>query len=94
MHDSLPVSLEITKNAPFDFDAIKNKKILSFYNDSVLLAMLSQWSNSSGDMDDLSEMLNISEPLPEWTRTLGEWTAEEKIETGDLVVAIEYVINN
>jgi succinate dehydrogenase flavin-adding protein (antitoxin of CptAB toxin-antitoxin module) len=56
--------------------------------------MISQWSESESDTKQLSSLLGISdESLLPWTSNLATWVAEDKIDSADLIIAIEYLIN-
>ena len=58
--------------------------------------MISNWSDSSQDnVVELSTLLGVTEQtLPAWTTDLATWTAEDKITSADMIVAVEYLINN
>jgi hypothetical protein len=62
-------------------------------NEPVLLTVLSQWSQSSQDVSELSSILGVNGELPQWTANLATWTVEEKITLAEMVIAIEHVIN-
>jgi len=91
LHQTLPVILEILGHAPPDFNS--NGKVLGFFNESVLDIMILEL-NGSEDTAPLSALLGISdELLPAWTLDLATWVAEDKIDSADLIVAVEYLIN-
>jgi len=66
-------------------------------NEAVLLSVLSQWSGYSQVISDDAELLASlglqGESLPAWTKNLGEWTIQEKLDVSELIMAIEYVNN-
>ena len=56
--------------------------------------MVETWSESESDTKQLSSLLGISEEqLPPWTSTLATWVAEGAIYSADLIVAVEYLLN-
>ena len=67
-------------------------------NEPVLLTVLSQWSGYSQVTSDDAEMLSVmglqGESLPAWTKNLGEWVIQEKLDVSELIMAINYVHNN
>jgi len=70
------------------------QKVLGFYDESVLSEMVQTWSESESDTKQLSSLLGISEEqLPPWTSTLATWVAEDKIDSAEMIVAVEYLIN-
>jgi hypothetical protein len=91
LHVTLPVTLQTAGNEPPSFDS--NGKVLGFFNESILNTMILEL-NGSEDTAPLSEFLGIpDESLPEWTLNLATWVADEKIDSADLIVAVEYLIN-
>jgi len=94
LHVTLPVTLETAGNDPLNFDHMGKQKVLGFYNESVLSEMVQTWSESESDTKQLSSLLGISEEsLPAWSANLATWVAEDKIDSADLIVAVEYLIN-
>jgi len=67
-------------------------------NEPVLFTVLSQWSGYSQVTSDDAEMLSVmglqGESLPAWTKNLGEWVIQEKLDVSELITAINYVHNN
>ena len=67
-------------------------------NESVLLTVLSQWSGysqvTSNDAEVLSVMGLHGDSLPAWTKHLGEWVIQEKLDVSELITAIQYVNDN
>ena len=67
-------------------------------NESVLLTVLSQWIGysqvTSNDAKLLSVMGLQGDSLPTWTKNLGEWMIQEKLDVSELITAINYVHNN
>jgi len=66
-------------------------------NEPVLLTVLSQWSGYSQVISDDAEMLSSlglqGDSLPAWTKHLGEWVIQEKLDVSELIMAINYVNN-
>jgi hypothetical protein len=90
LYNVLPVTLEVVGDT-LEFDS--NGKVLGFFNESVLSIMLSEL-NGSEDTAPLSALLGIpDESLPPWTLDLATWVAEDKIDSADLIVAVEYLIS-
>jgi YVTN family beta-propeller protein len=89
----IPVTLEVIGTPPIVFDSNANQKVPSFSNEPVLLSVLSQWSESSNEMSELSSILGISDELPSWTANLATWVVDEKITLAEMIIAIEHVIN-
>jgi hypothetical protein len=88
------VTLETAGNEPLNFDNMGKQKVLGFYDESVLAEMVEQWSESESDAKQLSSLLGISEEqLPPWTSNLATWVAEGTIDSADLIIAVEYLIN-
>ena len=93
LHVTLPVTLETAGNDPLDFENMGKQKVLGFFNESVLNTMILEL-NGSEDAAPLSEFLGIpEESLPAWTLDLATWVADEKIDSADMIVAVEYLIN-
>ncbi len=94
LHVTLPVTLETAGNEPLNFDHMGKQKVLGFYDESVLSEMVGQWNESESDAKQLSSLLGISEEqLPPWTSNLATWVAEGTIDSADLIIAVEYLIN-
>ena len=88
---TLPIILKTAGNDPPSFDS--NGKVLGFFNESILNVMILEL-NGSEDTAPLSEFLGIpEESLPAWTLDLATWVADEKIDSADLIVAVECLIN-
>jgi photosystem II stability/assembly factor-like uncharacterized protein len=66
-------------------------------NEPVLFTVLSQWSGYSQVISDDAELLSVirlqGDSLPAWTKNLGEWVIQEKLDVSELIMAIQYVIN-
>jgi hypothetical protein len=89
----LPVTLTVEGDAPLNFDG-GEQKLLAFFDKSFLSAMVSNWNNSDGTVEEFSTFLGIpDEKLPSWTTSLATWVADEKIDVADMIVAVEHVIN-
>ena len=93
---SLPITIEVAGDPSLTFASNGNQKVTSFFNESILFAIVSQWSTSDNTANtaELSSVLGINDSaLPEWTTTLATWAADDKIDIADMVIAVEYVIN-
>ena len=90
---TLPIILKTAGNDPLDFENMGKQKVLGFFDESVLNTMILEL-NGSEDTAPLSEFLGIpEESLPAWTLDLATWVTDEKIESADMIVAVEYLIN-
>jgi hypothetical protein len=93
----LPITIGTAGEASLSFASNGNQKVTSFFNESVLLAIVSQWStlsDNTANTAELSSVLGIQDnALPEWTTSLATWAADDKIDIADMVIAVEYVIN-
>jgi hypothetical protein len=93
----LPITIGTNGEAALSFASNGNQKVTSFFNENILLAIVSQWSGASDNAlntKELSTVLGIEgTSLPAWTTTLATWAADEKIDVADMVIAVEYVIN-
>jgi len=68
---------------------------LGFYDESMLLNIVSDWTGSTQDVSELAAILGIAdEQLPPWVANLALWVSEDKISMGDMIVSIEHLINN
>ena len=94
---ALPITLEVSGAPGITFASDDSQKVVSFFNESILLAIVSQWSATSSDdasnVEQLSSVLGIENQLPTWTTDLASWVADDKIDVADMIVAVEYVIN-
>jgi len=94
---ALPITLEVSGAPGLTFASDDTQKVVSFFNESILLAIVSQWTASSSDdatnVEQLSSVLGIENQLPTWTTNLASWVADDKIDVADMIVAVEYVIN-
>jgi hypothetical protein len=94
---SLPITLEVSGAPGITFASDDSQKVVSFFNESILLAIVSQWAATSSDdasnVEQLSSVLGIESQLPTWTTDLASWVADDKIDVADMIVAVEYVIN-
>jgi hypothetical protein len=93
----LPITLEVSGAPSLTFASDDTQKVVSFFNESILLAIVSQWTTTSSDdasnVEQLSSVLGIESQLPTWTTELASWVADDKIDVADMIVAVEYVIN-
>ena len=92
---SLPLTLKVAGNEPLVFESKVNQKVLSFYDESMLLDIVSDWTGSSQNVSELAKILGIpDEQLPPWVTNLAVWVSEDRISMGDMIVSIEHLINN
>jgi hypothetical protein len=94
---ALPITLEVSGAPGLTFASDDTQKVVSFFNESILMAIVSQWTATSSDdasnVEQLSSVLGIESQLPTWTTDLASWVADDKIDVADMIVAVEYVIN-
>jgi len=95
---ALPITLEVSGAPSLTFASDDSQKVVSFFNESILLALVSQWvatsSDDSTNVAQLTSVLGVEDTtLPTWTTSLATWVAAEKIDVADMIVAVEYVIN-
>jgi hypothetical protein len=94
LKQALPVTLEVSGEPSLTFASSDNQKVTSFFNESVLLAIIGAFDNTSDNTSELSSALGIEDgALPSWTTQLASWAVEDKIDVADMVIAVEYVIN-
>ena len=68
---SLPLTLKVAGNEPLVFESKVNQKVLSFYDESMLLDIVSDWTGSSQNVSELAKILGIpDEQLPPWVTNL------------------------
>jgi len=92
---ALPLTLKISGNEPLLFESKIHQKVLSFYDESMLFELVSDWTGSSQDVSELTAVLGIpDEQLPLWVTNLALWVSEDKITLVDMIVSIEHLINN
>ena len=92
---SLPLTLKVAGNEPLVFESKVNQKVLGFYDESMLLDIVSDWTGSTQDVSELAAILGIAdEQLPPWVANLALWVSEDKLTMGDMIVSIEHLINN
>ena len=90
----LPITIDVS--APLEQ---QNKEAelaqAALVKEAAMLAIISQWSGYSEVISTDAELLDSmgldGDKLPHWTKTLGEWVHQEKINLGELVIAIEYM---
>ena len=94
---ALPITLEVAGPPAITFASDDAQQIVSYFNESILLAIVSQWTATSSDdatnVEQLSSVLGIEDQLPTWTTSLASWVSDDKIDVADMIVAVEYVIN-
>ena len=91
----LPLTLKISGNEPLVFESKVNQKVLSFFDESMLFELVSDWTGSSQDVSELTAVLGIpDEQLPPWVTNLAVWVSEDRITLADMIVSIEHLINN
>ena len=77
------------------FDSPLRQKVISFFDDGMLAELVSNWNWSSQDVAELKSLIGIpTESVPKRVVNLVTWVSEDKITTGDMIVAIEHIINN
>ena len=77
------------------FDAPLRQKVVSFFDDGMLAELVSNWNGSSQDVAELESLIGIpAESVPRWVVNLATWVSEDKITAGDMIIAIEHIINN
>ena len=92
---ALPLTLEISGSEPLVFDSPLRQKVVSFFDEKMLDELVSNWDGSSQDVAELELLIGIpAESVPKWVVNLATWVSEDKITTGDMIVAIEHMINN
>jgi hypothetical protein len=92
---ALPLTLKVSGNEPLVFESKVNQKVLSFYDEDILSEVVSDWNGSSQDVSELAAILGIpDEQLDPWVANLAVWVSEDRITVADMIVAIEYLINN
>jgi len=92
---ALPLTLKVAGNEPLVFESKINQKVLGFYDESMLLDVVSDWTGSTQDVSELAKILGIpDEQLPPWVANLALWVSEDRISMGDMIVSIEHLINN
>ena len=93
----LPLTLDVTGDELLSFENTSNQKLLGFLNESVLSTMVSSWTVTNDDLtnvEQLSSALGVQDQvLPAWTTNLATWVVEDDIYAADMIVAIEYIIN-
>ena len=94
---ALPITLEVAGPPAITFASDDSQKVVSYFNESILMAIVSQWTATSSDdatnVEQLSSVLGIEDQLPTWTTSLASWVSDDKIDVADMIVAVEYVIN-
>ena len=87
--------MEISGPELFVFDSPLRQKVVSFFDDGMLAELVSNWNGSSSDVAELESLIGIpAESVPKWVVDLATWVSEDKITTGDMIIAIEHMINN
>ena len=91
---TLPVVLDVSGNDPLNFENLGKQKTLGFFDEAVLIQSISDWDDSQDNTEKLSQLLGVSEEsIPLWTLNLAKWVAEDKIDSANLIVAVEYLLN-
>jgi hypothetical protein len=96
LKQALPVTLEVSGDPSLTFASGENQKVISFFNEAVLLAIVSQWTDSdvNSNVSELSSALGIQDTvLPLWTTQLATLVSAEEIEVAEMIVAVEYIIS-
>jgi hypothetical protein len=96
-NQQLPLTLDVTGDELLSFESDNNQKLLGFLNESVLSTMVSGWNNSNDDLanvEQFSSALGVDDQvLPAWTTNLANWVVVDDIEVAEMIVAVEYIIN-
>ena len=80
LKQALPVTLEVSGEPSLTFASSDNQKVTSFFNDSVLLAIIGAFDNTSDNTSELSSALGIEDgALPSWTTQLASWLLRIKL---------------
>ena len=91
------MTLDVTGDELLSFESTGNQKLLGFLNESVLSSIVSSWTASNDDLanvEQLSSALGVQDQvLPAWTTNLANWVVDDDIYAADMIVAIEYIIN-
>ena len=94
LHVALPVVLEVAGNDPLNFENLGKQKVLGFFDEAVLIQSISDWDDSQDNTEKLAQLLGVSkDSIPLWTVNLAKWVAEDKIDSANLIVAVEYLLN-
>ena len=94
LHVTLPVVLDVSGNDPLNFENLGKQKVLGFFDEAVLIQSISDWDDSQDNTEKLAQLLGVSEDsIPLWTVNLAKWVAEDKIDSANLIVAVEYLLN-
>ena len=92
---ALPLTLKVSGNEPLLFESKINQKVLSFFDESMLSEVVSDWTGTSQDVSELAIILGIpDEQLPLWVTNLAVWASEDRITLAHMIVSIEHLINN
>jgi hypothetical protein len=96
-NQQLPLTLDVTGDELLSFESDNNQKLLGFLNESVLSTMVSGWNTSNDDLanvEQFSSALGVDDQvLPAWTTNLANWVVVDDIEVAEMIVAVEYIIN-
>ena len=96
-NQQLGLTLDVTGDELLNFENTSNQQLLGFLNESVLSTMVTGWNNSSDDManvEQLTSALGVQDQvLPAWTTDLASWVVNDDIYAADMIVAVEYIIN-
>ena len=91
---TLPVVLDVSGNDPLNFENLGKQKVLGFFDEAVLIQSISDWDDSQDNTEKLAQLLGVSkDSIPLWTLNLAKWVSEGKIDSANLIVAVEYMLN-
>jgi len=94
LHVTLPVVLDVSGNDPLNFENLGKQKVLGFFDEAVLIQSISDWDDSQDNTEKLAQLLGVSkDSIPLWTLNLAKWVSEDKIDSANLIVAVEYLLN-
>ena len=87
--------MEISGSEPLVFDAPLRQKVVSFFDEGMLAELVSNWNEFSQDVTELESLIVIpAEFVLKWVVNFVTWVSEDKITVGDMIIAIEHMINN
>ena len=90
---ALPLTLEVSGSEPRIFEYKVQQKVLGYYDEQILSELISDWDGSYQNISELESFLNIpAESLPKWVTVLGNLVTEDKISSGEMIVAVEYLL--
>jgi hypothetical protein len=90
---ALPLTLEVSGYEPRVFEYKVQQKVLGYYDEQIFSELISDWDGSYQNISELESFLNIpAESLPKWVTFLGKLVTEDKISSGEMIVAVEHLL--